>query len=87
MLFWLQSMVKDNAARQLLFDLDQAIQDLSAERGINDPVCVRLSAIYHNLTRRWSESEAANPPCASANLTVVWDSHTANWTSQLDTHS
>lgn len=53
--FWLQSMVKDNAARQLLFDLDQAIQDLSAERGINDPVCVRLSAIYHNLTRRWSE--------------------------------
>ena len=53
--FWLQSMVKDNAARQLLFDLDQAIQDLSAERGINDAVCVRLSAIYHNLTRRWSE--------------------------------
>ena len=53
--FWLQSMVKDNAARQLLFDLDQAIQDLSAERGINDAVCVRLSAVYHNLTRRWSE--------------------------------
>ena len=53
--FWLQSMVKDNAARELLFDLDQAIQHLSAERGIDDSVCVRLSAIYHNLTRRWSE--------------------------------
>ena len=53
--FWLQSMVKDNAARQLLFDLDQAIQDLSSERGIDDRVCIRLSAIYHNLTRRWSE--------------------------------
>ena len=53
--FWLQSMVKDNAARRLLFDLDQAIQQLSAERGIDDRLCVRLSAIYHNLTRRWSE--------------------------------
>ncbi len=53
--FWLQSMVKDNAARQLLFDLDQAIQELSAKRGIDDHLCVRLSAIYHNLTRRWSE--------------------------------
>ena len=53
--FWLQSMVKDNAARQVLFDLDQTIQELSAERGIDDRACVRLSAIYHNLTRRWSE--------------------------------
>jgi PKHD-type hydroxylase len=54
--FWLQSMVRDNVARALLFDLDQTIQSLSARFGAGDPVCVRLTGIYHNLIRTWAES-------------------------------
>lgn len=54
--FWLQSMVRDDAARTLLFDLDQNIQELSAEKGVEDPVCVRLTGIYHNLVRYWADA-------------------------------
>ena len=53
--FWLQSMVRDDGARTLLFDLDQTIQELSAERGVEDAACVRLTGIYHNLIRTWAE--------------------------------
>lgn len=53
--FWLQSMVRDNVARALLFDLDQAIQSLSQRLGQGDPACVRLTGIYHNLIRTWAE--------------------------------
>jgi PKHD-type hydroxylase len=54
--FWLQSMVRDDNARTMLFDLDQTIQQLSAERGIEDPACVRLTGIYHNLIRHWADA-------------------------------
>ena len=54
--FWVQSMVRDNDARQLLFDLDSAIQAIAAERGQADPEIVRLTGIYHNLLRRWAEA-------------------------------
>ncbi len=54
--FWLQSMVRDDNARTMLFDLDQTVQQLSAERGVEDPVCVRLTGIYHNLIRTWAET-------------------------------
>jgi PKHD-type hydroxylase len=54
--FWLQSMVRQDSARSLLFDLDQTIQELSAERGIEDPACVRLTGIYHNLIRYWADA-------------------------------
>ncbi len=53
--FWLQSMVREDSQRALLFDLDQTIQELSAERGIEDAACVRLTGIYHNLIRQWAE--------------------------------
>jgi PKHD-type hydroxylase len=53
--FWLQSMVREDSARVLLFDLDQTIQELSVERGIEDAACVRLTGIYHNLIRQWAE--------------------------------
>jgi len=54
--FWLQSMVREDSARSLLFDLDQTIQELSAERGVEDPACVRLTGIYHNLIRYWADA-------------------------------
>jgi PKHD-type hydroxylase len=54
--FWLQSMVRDDSARTMLFDLDQTIQELSAEKGVEDPACVRLTGIYHNLIRYWADA-------------------------------
>jgi PKHD-type hydroxylase len=54
--FWLQSMIRDNVARALLFDLDQAIQSLSNRLGAGDPACIRLTGIYHNLIRIWAEA-------------------------------
>jgi PKHD-type hydroxylase len=53
--FWLQSMIRDDGARALLFDLDQTIQQLSLERGVEDAACVRLTGIYHNLIRHWAD--------------------------------
>ncbi|MCB2048909.1 MAG: Fe2+-dependent dioxygenase [Novosphingobium sp.] len=53
--FWLQSLVADNAAREMLYDLDQSVQALSADRGKTDAQVLRLTALYHNLVRRWSQ--------------------------------
>ena len=54
--FWVQSMVRDDSARTLLFDLDQSIQGLASERGHDDREIIRLTGIYHNLLRRWADS-------------------------------
>ena len=54
--FWIQSMVRDDAARTLLFDLDQSIQALAADRGHSDRELIRLTGIYHNLLRRWADA-------------------------------
>jgi PKHD-type hydroxylase len=54
--FWLQSMIREDSARSLLFDLDQSIQELSTQKGIEDPICVRLTGIYHNLIRYWADA-------------------------------
>jgi PKHD-type hydroxylase len=54
-IFWIQSMVRDDGARALLFDLDRSIQELSATCGAGDPALVRLTGVYHNLLRRWAE--------------------------------
>ncbi len=52
---WAQSMIRDEGERAMLFDLDQTIQAMSAERGADDPHAVRLTGVYHNLVRRWAE--------------------------------
>lgn len=49
--FWVQSMVQDDGERALLFDLDRAIAELDR----NNPVAVRLTAVYHNLIRKWAQ--------------------------------
>lgn len=54
--FWLQSMVRDDGQRTLLFQLDTTIQQLSAEKGGSDPAVVQLTGIYHNLLRRWADA-------------------------------
>jgi PKHD-type hydroxylase len=52
--FWIQSMVKDDGERTLLFDLDAAIQRVSAELPAH-PAAVQLTSVYHNLLRRWAD--------------------------------
>ena len=52
--FWMQSMVRDEGQRTLLFDLDCAIQDAGSQLGPGHDTVVRLTRTYHNLLRRWA---------------------------------
>jgi PKHD-type hydroxylase len=53
--FWIQSMVRDDGDRSLLFDLDMAIQRIN--RDLSDhPSAVQLTGVYHNLMRRWADA-------------------------------
>lgn len=52
--FWVQSMVRDDAQRTLLFDLDTSIQRLTQSGG-EAHALVQLTGCYHNLLRMWSE--------------------------------
>ncbi|MGD9802602.1 MAG: Fe2+-dependent dioxygenase [Hyphomicrobiaceae bacterium] len=54
--FWLQSMIRSDQNRSLLFELDQTIQDIAAQNGTDDPCAVRLTGIYHNLIRTWADT-------------------------------
>ena len=53
--FWIQSMVRDDGKRALLFDLDTAIQRLTLDLP-EHPAAVQLTAVYHNLLRRWADA-------------------------------
>lgn len=52
--FWIQSMVRDDGERTLLFDLDVAIQRLAGDVPDHTSV-VELTSLYHNLLRRWAD--------------------------------
>ena len=51
--FWIQSMIRDDGERTLLFDLDTAIQRLTVDLP-DHPAAIQLTAVYHNLLRRWA---------------------------------
>ncbi|MGV3660253.1 MAG: Fe2+-dependent dioxygenase [Prosthecobacter sp.] len=56
--FWLQSMIRDNGQRSLLFDLDVSIQRLGGQLAGNpvaEQTAVQLTGVYHNLLRQWAE--------------------------------
>jgi PKHD-type hydroxylase len=53
--FWVQSMVRDDARRALLFDLDNAIQRLNKDVP-SHPSVVQLTGVYHNLLRSWADA-------------------------------
>jgi PKHD-type hydroxylase len=53
--FWLQSMVRDDAQRTLLFDMDAAIATLREQVGDSAAV-IRLTGNYHNLIRMWADT-------------------------------
>lgn len=53
--FWIQSMVRDEGARRILFELDQSVQAIGQDRGQDDAEVIRLTGVYHNLLRRWAD--------------------------------
>lgn len=52
--FWIQSLVRDDGRRTLLFDMDSAIQRLAREIPDHQST-VQLTGVYHNLLRQWAE--------------------------------
>jgi PKHD-type hydroxylase len=52
--FWVQSMVRGDTQRAILYDLDRSIQRLNA-RVADEPAMVDLVGVYHNLLRQWTE--------------------------------
>lgn len=52
--FWIQSMVRDDGQRTLLFDLDMAIQGVGQDMP-DHPSMLSLTSVYHNLLRRWAD--------------------------------
>jgi PKHD-type hydroxylase len=53
--FWVQSLVKDDGQRSLLFDMDNAIQVLN-RTDADEAARAKLIGCYHNLLRQWSET-------------------------------
>jgi PKHD-type hydroxylase len=53
--FWIQSMVRDDGERSLLFDFDMAINQIN-QVVPDHPAVVALTSTYHNLLRRWADS-------------------------------
>jgi len=53
--FWIQSMIRDDGARRILFDLDNGVRTVAADRGQDDRAVIELTGVYHNLLRRWAE--------------------------------
>lgn len=52
--FWIQSMVREDFARTLLFDFDMGVQRVTMDVP-EHPALVQLTGVYHNLLRRWAE--------------------------------
>jgi len=57
--FWIQSMIRQDAHRTLLFELDESIQRLAGSEHVQTPAVkqslVQTTGVYHNLLRQWAE--------------------------------
>jgi PKHD-type hydroxylase len=53
--FWVQSLVRDDGRRRMLFELDTSIQTLTRS-GADAAAVLQLTGLYHNLLRQWSET-------------------------------
>jgi PKHD-type hydroxylase len=53
--FWIQSMVRSDADRTLLFQLDNTIQTIATDHP-DHPALIDLAGVYHNLLRRWADA-------------------------------
>jgi PKHD-type hydroxylase len=53
--FWLESMVRSDEQRRLLFDMDSHLMRLRERVGETDPAVIGLTGTYHNLLRQWAD--------------------------------
>lgn len=53
--FWVQSLIRDDRRRRLLFELDTSIQTLT-QSGADAAAVLQLTGVYHNLLREWAET-------------------------------
>lgn len=53
--FWIQSLIRDDAKRTMLLEMDVAIQRLARQVEADDPGILSLTGVYHNLLRQWAE--------------------------------
>lgn len=53
--FWMQSMVRDDGQRRLMFELDVSIRRLTQDVPAH-PALVQLTGVYHNLLRQWADA-------------------------------
>lgn len=53
--FWVESLVREDSQRQMLLDMDVAIQRLTVQ-GADEQSLLELTGVYHNLLRRWSDT-------------------------------
>lgn len=53
--FWVQSLIRDDRRRRLLFELDTSIQTLTRS-GADAAAVLQLTGVYHNLLREWAET-------------------------------
>jgi PKHD-type hydroxylase len=53
--FWLESMVRSDEQRRLLFDMDSHLMRLRSSVGETDPAVIGLTGTYHNLLRMWAD--------------------------------
>ncbi|MGC4250717.1 MAG: Fe2+-dependent dioxygenase [Sphingobium sp.] len=53
--FWIQSLIRDDRQRRMLFELDTSIQKLTLD-GADEDAVLQLTCVYHNLLRLWSET-------------------------------
>ncbi|TBU73098.1 Fe2+-dependent dioxygenase [Pseudomonas daroniae] len=53
--FWIESLVREDSQRQMLLDMDVAIQRLTVQ-GADEQSLLELTGVYHNLLRRWSDT-------------------------------
>ncbi|MCK9488132.1 MAG: Fe2+-dependent dioxygenase [Xanthomonadales bacterium] len=54
--FWVQSLVREDAQRSLLWQLDGAIGELHGDLDPGHPALAGLTGVYHNLLRRWAQT-------------------------------
>jgi PKHD-type hydroxylase len=53
--FWIESMVRSDEQRRLLFDMDRHLMSLRTRFGETDPAVIGLTGTYHNLLRGWAD--------------------------------
>jgi PKHD-type hydroxylase len=53
--FWIQSLLRDDGERRLLFDLDVGIRRMTQAQP-EHPALLQLTNVYHNLLRRWADT-------------------------------